>query len=56
MTLGPYALALSYILAKIKSNSQVKFVYRGMRIPKSVFAEQFGYEKDRINNTDFTEI
>lgn len=27
-----------------------------MRIPKSVFAEQFGYEKDRINNTDFTEI
>jgi len=27
-----------------------------MRIPKSVFAEQFGCEQDRINFTDFTEI
>ena len=35
MTLGPYALCLSYILAKAKStkNSEVKYVYRGMIMP-----------------------
>ena len=34
MSLGPYALALSYILIKAKSKSEVQFVYRGMRIRK----------------------
>ena len=34
MSLGPYALVLSYILAKAESNSQVQFVYRGLKIPK----------------------
>ena len=33
MTLGPYALVLSYILTKAKSNSKDLFVYRGMRLP-----------------------
>jgi hypothetical protein len=28
MSLGPYALTLSYILAKAKSNSKNKFAYR----------------------------
>ncbi len=52
MTLGPYALALSYILTKANSISEVLFVYKGMRIPKKVFAEQFGYENEVINNSD----
>ena len=26
-----------------------------MRIPKKVFAEQFGYEKDEINDTNVTD-
>ena len=36
MTLGPYALVLSYILssAEYKDNTESIFVYRGMRIPK----------------------
>ena len=36
MSLGPYALALSYILSKSKpkSKSEVQFVYRGMRITR----------------------
>ena len=34
MTLGPYALALSYILTKARSKSNAQFVYRGMRIQK----------------------
>ena len=50
MSLGPYALTLSYILAKAKSNSKNKFAYRGMRIPKKVFAEQFG--KHELNNSE----
>ena len=52
MTLGPYALALSYILTKAKSDSLVFIAYRGMRIPKKVFATQFGYENEGINNSD----
>ncbi len=56
MTLGPYALALSYILTKAKSNSKVQFVYRGMRIPRQVFAEQFGYDEVDINITNVTDI
>ena len=55
MTLGPYALALSYILTKAKPDSEVLFVYRGMRIPKKVFAEQFGYEEGAINISNVTE-
>ena len=37
MTLGPYALVLTYILAKSKSdlNSFVVYVYRGMRITRN---------------------
>ncbi len=34
MSLGPYALVLSYILLKAESDSKVQFVYRGLRIPK----------------------
>ena len=34
MTLGPYALALSYILTQSKASSNIQFVYRGMRIPR----------------------
>jgi len=51
MTLGPYALALSYILTKAKSNSQNMIVYRGMRISKEVFADQFGHDDDNINSS-----
>ena len=56
MSLGPYALALSYILtnAKSNSNSKVQFVYRGLRIPKQVFVEQFGNEGPDINISDFS--
>ena len=45
MTLGPYASVLSYILTKAKSktNSEVQFTYRGLRIPRQVFADQFGH-------------
>jgi len=41
MTLGPYALVLSFILLKRKSSqkSKVNFVYRGMYIPKKLFDE-----------------
>ena len=56
MTLGPYALALSYILTKAKSNSKVQFVYRGMRIPRQVFASQFCYEQNAINISKDSEI
>jgi hypothetical protein len=36
LSLGPYALCLSYILAKAKQpeKSDVKYVYRGMLITK----------------------
>ena len=41
ITLGPYALVLSFILLKAKQSkkSKVDFVYRGMRIPKKLFEE-----------------
>ena len=44
MSLGPYALTLSYILAKAKSqkNIEVKFVYRGLKMFRKDFYEQFG--------------
>jgi hypothetical protein len=44
MTLGPYALVLSYILSKTDYSeiSEKIFVYRGMRITKQLFKEQFG--------------
>ena len=39
ITLGPYALVLSFILLKRKSSqkSKVNFVYRGMYISKKLF-------------------
>jgi hypothetical protein len=48
MTLGPYALVLSYILssADYRKISEKIFVYRGMRIPKKLFKEQFGHQTD----------
>jgi hypothetical protein len=41
MTLGPYALVLSYILSSADySNINEKiFVYRGVRMPKQLFRE-----------------
>ena len=41
ITLGPYALALSFILLKAKTfkKSKVDFVYRGMIIPRKLFEE-----------------
>ena len=39
MTLGPYALCLSYILSKArcKKDQEVLLVYRGMTMPKEVY-------------------
>ena len=39
MTLGPYALCLSYILAKSNNplNLNVQFVYRGMKMDEEIF-------------------
>jgi hypothetical protein len=34
MTLGPYALALSYILTKAKSSSKPEFVYKGLKMSR----------------------
>jgi hypothetical protein len=41
MTLGPYALVLSYILSSTdySNQSQKIFVYRGMRISKQLFRD-----------------
>ena len=41
MTLGPYALVLSYILssADYSTKNEKIFVYRGMRMPKQVFRD-----------------
>jgi len=41
MTLGPYALVLSYILSKTDytKESEKIFVYRGMRITRNLFKE-----------------
>ena len=52
MSLGPYALALSYILAKAKSQKKLeaKFVYRGMKMFRKDFYEQFGEEENGIIN------
>ena len=46
MTLGPYALCLSYILtkAKDKKNSKIKFVYRGMIMEQRLFEDQYLFE------------
>ena len=47
MTLGPYALVLSYILSSADYSNYPKqlFVYRGMRMSKQLFRDQYG----RIN-------
>ena len=52
MSLGPYALCLSFILANARSdfNQFVKYVYRGMRIPRTIFIEQFGHDDDQEIN------
>ncbi len=34
MTLGPYALALSYILTKFKSKSKPEYVYKGLKMTR----------------------
>jgi len=41
MTLGPYALVLSYILSSVDYSykSEKIFVYRGMIMPKQLFRE-----------------
>jgi len=41
MTLGPYALCLSYILskAKCKKDQEILLVYRGMTMLKKIFDE-----------------
>ena len=46
MTLGPYALVLSYILSSVdyKDKSEKIFVYRGIRMPKQFFRDQYGYQ------------
>ena len=46
MTLGPYALVLSYILssADYSNRSEKIFVYRGMRMPKQLFRDQYGHQ------------
>ena len=57
ISLGPYALALSYILAKAKSKKslEAKFVYRGIKMFRKDFDEQFGEEEyGIINRTDFS--
>ena len=48
MSLGPYAMTLSYILAKAKSqkNLEAKFVYRGMKMFRKDFYKQFGEEDE----------
>ena len=45
MTLGPYALVLSYILSSTnyKDKAEKIFVYRGMRMSKKLFKDQYGH-------------
>jgi len=45
MTLGPYALVLSYILSSTnyKDKDEKIFVYRGMRMSKKLFKDQYGH-------------
>jgi hypothetical protein len=52
MTLGPYALVLSYILSRAdySKNKEKIFVYRGMRIPKELFREQYGRNLNASNS------
>ena len=59
LTLGPYALVLSYILSKTdySKKSENIFVYRGMRITKKLFKEQFGYKsKEQSENFSALDI
>ena len=51
MTLGPYALALSYILTKAKSKFKPEYVYKGLKMSRQVFNEQFGNDIHEINKT-----
>ena len=54
MTLGPYALVLSYILSRADYSKKKEkiFVYRGMRIPKKLFKEQYGHIPNDINSDE----
>ena len=51
MTLGPYALCLSYILAsaKLSVEGKIDYVYRGMVMTSEQFNEQFVFGKDVEN-------
>ena len=55
MTLGPYALVLSYILSNTDNRNKPDkiYVYRGMRISKQLFREQYGY-LPQINHSELS--